>query len=35
MTLLIIGGMLIIALLAILGAVFLGVSDQRAEQRAS
>jgi hypothetical protein len=30
MTLLIIGGMLIVALLAILGAVFLGVSDQRA-----
>ena len=31
MTLLIIGGMLIVALLAILGAVFLSVSDQRAE----
>ena len=32
MTLLIIGGMLIVALLAILGAVFLGVSDQRANK---
>jgi hypothetical protein len=31
-TLLIIGGMLVIALLAILGAVFLSVSDQRAEK---
>ena len=30
MTLLIIGGMLLVALLAILGAVFLGMSDQRA-----
>ena len=30
MTLLIIGGMLLVALLAILGAVFLSVSDQRA-----
>jgi hypothetical protein len=30
-TLLIIGGLLIVALLAILGAVFLSVSDQRAE----
>jgi hypothetical protein len=32
MTLLIIGGMLIVALLAILGAVFLSVSDQRANK---
>ena len=32
MTLLIIGGMLIVALLAILGAVFLSVSDQRAHK---
>ena len=32
MTLVIIGGMLIVALLAILGAVFLGVSDQRANK---
>jgi HAMP domain-containing protein len=31
-TLLIIGGLLIVALLAILGAVFLSVSDQRAEK---
>jgi hypothetical protein len=31
-TLLIIGGMLIVALLAILGAVFLSVSDQRANK---
>lgn len=33
MTLLIIGGMLIVALLAILGAVFLSVSDQRANRK--
>jgi len=32
MTLLIIGGMLFVALLAILGAVFLSVSDQRANK---
>jgi hypothetical protein len=32
MTLLIIGGMLIVALLAILGAVFLSVNDQRANK---
>ncbi len=32
MTLLIIGGLLAVALLAILGAVFLGLSDQRAEK---
>ena len=32
MTLLIIGGMLIVALLAILGAVYLSVSDQRADK---
>jgi hypothetical protein len=32
MTLLFIGGMLIVALLAILGAVFLSVSDQRANK---
>ena len=32
MTLLIIGGLLAVALLAILGAVFLGMSDQRAEK---
>ena len=32
MTLLIIGGLLIVALLAILGAVFLTVSEQRAEK---
>ena len=32
MTLLIIGGMLLVALLAILGAVFLGVSEQRADR---
>ena len=32
MTLLIIGGMLIVALLAILGAVYLSVSDQRANK---
>jgi len=32
MTLLIVGGMLIIALLAILGAVFLSVNDQRANR---
>jgi len=32
MTLLIIGGMLIVALLAILGAVFLSISDQRANK---
>jgi len=31
-TLLIIGGLLAVALLAILGAVFLGMSDQRAEK---
>jgi hypothetical protein len=31
-TLLIIGGMLLIALLAILGAVFLGVSEQRSDR---
>ena len=35
MTLLIIGGMLIVALLAILGAVFLSVSDQRANKEPS
>jgi hypothetical protein len=35
MTLLIIGGMLIVALLAILGAVFLSVSEQRAEKARS
>ncbi len=32
MTLLIIGGLLAVAILAILGAVFLGVSEQRAEK---
>ena len=32
MTLLIIGGMLIVALLAILGAVFLSISDQRSNK---
>ena len=32
MTLLIIGGLLIVALLAILGAVFLSVNDQRADR---
>jgi hypothetical protein len=32
MTLLIVGGMLLVALLAILGAVFLSVSDQRANK---
>ena len=32
MTLLIIGGLLVVALLAILGAVFLGVSEQRADK---
>ncbi len=35
MALLIIGGLLAIALLAILGAVFLGLSDQRAEKARS
>ncbi|HEX9131054.1 MAG TPA: hypothetical protein VF844_02050 [Ktedonobacteraceae bacterium] len=35
MTLLIIGGLLAIALLAILGAVFLGMSEQRAEKARS
>jgi hypothetical protein len=35
MTLLIIGGMLSVALLAILGAVFLSVSEQRAEKARS
>ena len=35
MTLLIIGGLLVVALLAILGAVFLGISEQRANGRAS
>jgi hypothetical protein len=32
MTLLIVGGMLLVALLAILGAVFLSVNDQRADK---
>ncbi len=32
MTLLIIGGLLVVAILAILGAIFLTVSDQRAEK---
>ena len=35
MTLLFIGGLLVIAILAILGAVFLGLSDQRTEKARS